>query len=106
MKNIVIACICLCFSSAVAQKITDTIHSEKLKQDREITIGLPANYAQNPNKKYPLVLVLDGDYLFDPFHGVMSYGAYWGDLPEMILVGIHQNKNDERSYDCSADEET
>lgn len=106
MKNIVLVCFCLCFGSAYAQKITDTIHSEKLKQDREITIGLPANYDQNPTKKYPLVVVLDGEYLFDAFQGVMSYGAYWDDLPEMILVGINQNKNDERSYDCSTDEQT
>ena len=75
MKNIVIAGICLCFSSAFAQKITDTLVSKKLNQEREITIGLPASYAQNPTKKYPLVVVLDGDYLFDAFQGVLNYGA-------------------------------
>jgi predicted alpha/beta superfamily hydrolase len=104
MKNLVIASVCLCFSSAFAQKITDTLVSKKLNQEREITIGLPASYAQNPTKKYPLVVVLDGDYLFDAFQGVLNYGAYWDDFPETILVGITQNKNDERSYDCSADE--
>ena len=106
MKNMLYLCVLLCVSSAFAQKITDTIHSEKLKQDREITIGLPATYAQNPTKKYPIVVVLDGDYLFDAFQGVINYGSYWDDLPEMIIVGIAQNKNDERSYDCSADPET
>jgi predicted alpha/beta superfamily hydrolase len=104
MKNLVLLCISLCFSSAYTQKITDTLVSKKLNQEREITIGLPASYAQNPTKKYPLVLVLDGDYLFDAFQGVLNYGAYWDDFPETILVGITQNKNDERSYDCSADE--
>jgi hypothetical protein len=32
------------------------------------------------------------DYLFNPFYGALSYGAYWDDLPEMIIVGISQNK--------------
>jgi hypothetical protein len=31
-------------------------------------------------------------YLFNPFYGALSYGAYWDDLPEMIIVGISQNK--------------
>lgn len=106
MKKLVCLSILLCFTSAFAQKITDTIHSEKLKLDREITIGLPAGYAQNPTKKYPLVVVLDGDYLFDTFQGVLNYGAYWDDFPEVILVGITQNKNDERSYDCGSDPDT
>jgi hypothetical protein len=35
------------------------------------------------------------DYLFNPFYGALSYGAYWDDLPEMIIVGI-QNKNNEQ----------
>lgn len=106
MKNLVIACVCLCFSPAFAQKITDTIVSKKLNQDREITIGLPASYGQNPTKKYPMVVVLDGDYLFDAFQGILNYGAYWDDFPETILVGITQNKNDERSYDCGTDDLT
>ena len=63
-----------------------------MNENREITIGLPASYLTNPTKKYPLLIVLDGDYLFDPFQGALNYGAYWDDLPEVIIVGINQNK--------------
>lgn len=86
-----------------SQKITDTIDSQKLKEKREIQISLPASYEKNKTKKYPLLVLLDGDYLMDPFQGALSYGAYWDDLPEVIIVGISQNKNDERESDSTVD---
>jgi predicted alpha/beta superfamily hydrolase len=89
-----------------SQKTTDTIHSQKLNEDREITISLPFSYAQNKTKKYPLLIILDGDYLLDPFEGALKYGAYWDDMPEVIIVGITQNQKNERESDCAVDPET
>ena len=92
--------------SAEAQKTVEVFPSQQLGTDREITIGLPASYAKNTTKKYPLLILLDGDYLFDPFSGALNYGAYWDDLPEVIIVGISQNKNEERFTDCAVDKTT
>jgi predicted alpha/beta superfamily hydrolase len=89
--------------SAFSQKNSETFDSYKLGEKREITIALPPSYQQNQNKKYPLLILLDGEYLFDPFNGALTYGAYWDDLPEMIIVGINQNKNGERFADSSYD---
>lgn len=83
---------------------TDTIISRKLNEPREITITLPASYSSNPSKKYPLLLLLDGNYLLDPFLGALKYGAYWDDLPEMIVVGINQNRNYSREKDSESDD--
>ena len=99
----------LCLLSTLfiySQKITEEVFSPKLNENREITIGLPASYLTNKDKKYPLLIVLDGDYLFDPFQGALNYGAYWDDLPEVIIVGINQNKNNERESDCAVDATT
>lgn len=90
--------------SAFSQKKFDNIKSEKLGEERRITIGLPESYEANPNKKYPVLYLLDGDYLFDAFSGAISYGAYWDDLPEMIIIGIHQNKDGERYEDCTIEQ--
>ena len=95
----------LLFSTSVfSQKITESFVSTKLGESREITIGLPASYEQNPAKKYPILLLLDGDYLFDPFFGALNYGAYWEDLPETIIIGISQNINKERIEDSNYDD--
>jgi uncharacterized protein len=107
MKNYLQLILLLCSVSVFSQKtITDTITSQKLNEDRVITIGLPPNYDKNPNQKYPLLVLLDGDFLFDAFHGALSYGNYWDDLPEMVIVAIHQNKNNERETDTTVDEAT
>lgn len=104
MKHIVLF---LFFSTALfSQKKIEIIESNKLLESREIIIGLPESYERNPTKRYPLVILLDGDYLFDPFYGALSYGSYWEDLPETIIVGISQNKNEERIDDSNYDDST
>jgi hypothetical protein len=57
---------------------------------------------ENPTKNIHFIL-LDG-LLVQSFYGALSYGAYWDDLPEMIIVGISQNKNNERIEDSTYDE--
>lgn len=84
-----------------AQEITEKFHSDKLGADREITIITPLSYEKDKDKKYPLVLVLDGDYLTDPVSGIFSYTSYWDDLPEVIIVGISQGdtREDDTAFD-------
>ena len=94
----------LIFSSPIfSQKIIDTIASKSLDEDREITISLPNSYERQTKQRFPILVLLDGDFLFDPFQGALSYGNYWDDLPEVIIIGITQNKNNERSADCTID---
>ena len=104
MKRILILLVLTFSIQSFSQKITDTLISKKLNEDREITIVLPESYAKNKTKKYPLVVLLDGDYLLEPFQGALNYGAYWDDLPEVIIVAISQNKKDERATDCVWDQ--
>lgn len=108
MKKLLLLLICIYSNVFYSQnkKVIDTIFSNKLNQEREITIGLPPSYEKNPNQKFPILLLLDGDFLFDPFQGALSYGYYWDDLPEVIIVGVNQNKNNEREIDCMVDETT
>lgn len=80
---------CLVFSQ-VEYKI---LKSEKLQAQREIKIQLPRNYKSNTKKTYPLVLVLDGDYLFEPVAGNVDYYSYWEDMPESLVAGINQSKS-------------
>ncbi|AOZ98925.1 alpha/beta hydrolase [Flavobacterium commune] len=87
--------------SLFAQKTTELIKSNKLGETREITISLPASYENSSTKRYPVLLLLDGDYLFDPFQGALKYGEYWDDLPEMIIIGINQKNS--RMNDCAFD---
>jgi len=92
--------------SGFGQKLKDSILSKKLDAYRHLTISLPPSYDRETKKIYPLLFLLDGDYLFDPFQGAISYGNYWDDLPEVIIVGLAQNRDNERDSDCTFDDST
>lgn len=79
----------------------ENITSEKLGETRQIKIQLPRNYEENANKRYPVVIVLDGDYLFEPVAGMVDYYSYWEDAPEMIVVGVNQDgmRMEDSAYD-------
>ena len=78
--------------SLYVSRINDTILSKYLNEKRPIEIQLPRSYDTNPDKKYPLIVVLDGDYMFNIVAGSVDYLSYWGDIPENLIVGINQKE--------------
>ena len=106
MRKIILSVLLFLNHQSYSQKIIDTIISQKLKEDREFSVSLPDSYSKNKTNKYPVLFLLDGDYLLDPFQGAINYGAYWDDFPEVIIVAISQNKKDERYSDCTFNTET
>ena len=105
MKNIFLLVISLLLYNLVSgQVIYDEIKSKKLNTSRQLKIQLPRNYDKEADKKYPIILVLDGDYLFEPVAGNVDYYSYWEDMPQSIVVGIMQG--DGRYQDCAFDEDS
>ncbi|MFD2916751.1 alpha/beta hydrolase [Psychroserpens luteus] len=98
-KTILLICFGLFFQIATSQVTYETIESSKLGETREIKIQLPRNYDPEGDVLYPLIIVLDGDYLFEPMSGNSDYHSYWGDMPKSIVIGINQAKK--RSADLS-----
>ncbi len=105
MKNFyALILFCLATSLISGQAIYKKIDSYKLDDEREIKIQLPRNYDPEVKRTYPLIIVLDGDYLFEPVAGNIDYQAYWEDIPDCIVVGIKQA--DTREDDLFYAEET
>lgn len=61
----------------------------------EVFVGLPASYAKNPSRRYPVVYVTDAAYAF-PVIGSISrrVGAGGEGLEDFILVGLSYAKGD------------
>jgi len=95
IKKLLLMVVIICPWIISAQTYYETISSEKLGTKREIKIQLPRNYEENKEKLYPVMLVLDGDYLFEPVAGMVDYYSYWEDAPEMIVVGVNQGRSRE-----------
>lgn len=77
------------------------LHSNILNEDREFWISLPESYTAPAasHKKYPLLIVLDGNTHFRAITGMVNYmsSAYNIRIPEMIVVGI-QNIDRRRDF--------
>jgi len=66
------------------------VHSAALGEDRTINVVLPASYAKEPAKRYPVLYLIDGGVDQDLIHvaGVLQLNSAWGRSQEAILVGI------------------
>jgi len=95
-----VLCVFMC-TGLSAQVIYEEFNSTKLGENRKLKIQLPRNYDANTSKVYPIILVLDADYLFEPVAGNVDYYSYWEEMPEAIVVGIMQGgtRNLDGSYD-------
>lgn len=80
-----------CTTISLAQTQYELIETGTLG-DRELKVQLPRNYEENSEMFYPLILTLDGDYLFEVVAGNADYVAYWDDMPEALVVGVNQNE--------------
>ncbi len=76
-----------------------TFQSEVLSEERVYYVSLPASYQKpdNADKKYPLLILLDGNAHFNTASAVIQFMARARQIPEMIVVGI-KNVNRERDY--------
>jgi len=80
-----------------------SLHSNILNEDREYWISLPDSYynKQSSYKRYPVLIVLDGNLHFKSIAGMVNYMSSdvyrsWK-IPEMIVVAI-QNVDRRRDY--------
>lgn len=103
-KAILILLACVFCVPIFAQISYDEINSSKLNAVRKLKIKLPKNYDPSSEIKYPLIIVFDGDYLFEPIAGQVDFQTYFDDMPSSIIVGVVQGS--ERRYDGYCDEVT
>lgn len=90
---------CLNLSAQVKQEIFESF---KMQERRDVKYYFPENYTEE--KKYPLVLVLDAEHLFDQVVATAKFYSDFQGMPEVIVVGIDQMKGDLRWEDCAFDE--
>ena len=100
-KAILIVLACAFYLSAHAQVSYEEIPSERLNSVRKLKVKLPKNYDPDSEIKYPVIIVFDADYLFEPVVGQVDFQTYFDDMPSSIIVGVLQGE--EREYDSHYD---
>lgn len=112
MKHAIIIFLFLSFNQLFAQTtFSYSFHSDVLNENRNIRIHLPKSFDSTNTEKYPLILVLDGEYLFYSVMGIGEVLTTRQIIPEGIVVGIDQNfivkePYSARWFDCSYNNST
>jgi predicted alpha/beta superfamily hydrolase len=92
-------------SNAQAFQIASAI----LKETRRILVVLPTSYSQSAaDRRYPVTVVVDGEYLIAPVAVVSDELSRNGQIPESVIVGIENvggadfmSSNNKRVYDLT-----
>lgn len=90
-------------AQAIEMGKKDSIDSKILEEMRHFKIILPSTYEQYSKIKYPVLYVLDGDFLIHSTSGILEYMSKTGQIPEMIQVYI-SNTNRTRDFTPSHSE--
>ncbi len=90
--------LCLGMKSQIKKELFE---SYKLQEKRDISYYLPEDYTDK--KKYSIILVLDAEYLFDLVVSTSKFYSKFHRMPQFIVVGIHQSKENQRFKDCAFD---
>ncbi len=77
--------------------IGETVTLEALGEAREVNIVLPIGYAEEPDKRWPVIYLLDGGLTQDVLMGagLQRWNTIWGRSQNAILVGI-ETRNRQR----------
>ena len=103
MKKLELLLIAFLISNTIiAQNITtQKFNSLELGSQRTIKIYLPPEFDPESTDLYPLTVVLDAEFLFDVVVGNAILFANKDEAPPQIIVGIEQNRRNERYADSS-----
>lgn len=92
-------------------RIHDSIQSKYLHHDRKVIVWLPPSYAKEPERRFPVLYMHDGQQVFDP--QTSTWGQDWeidewctkliakGRIQEIIVVGIYNSPDRSSEYEPS-----
>jgi predicted alpha/beta superfamily hydrolase len=112
LKNLLIITLIVCSQQLVKAQVNqnqqylqktgvlDSLYSEILEESRKFYVQVPFSYNAEKDQKYPAVFILDGETFLPTVNDVQNYYS-GGFMPEMVLVGIANDKNRVRDLTTS-----
>ncbi|SNR57043.1 hypothetical protein SAMN04488009_2505 [Maribacter sedimenticola] len=101
MRNLIVVYALFLSVISYSQVSQEIFESFKLQERRDVHYYFPENL--DDTKKYPLIIVLDGEYLFEQVVASSKFYSQFHGMPQSIVVGINQSENELRFEDCAFD---
>lgn len=64
------------------------LQSQVLKQQRRYSVSLPGRYQAEPDRRYPVLYVVDADFQFFHVAATVKNLTQMGNIPPLIVVGV------------------
>ncbi len=95
-KLSVLLCLMFCLMTTSAQLKAEvitlgesfTLQSQVLKQQRRYSVSLPSRYQAEPQRRYPVLYVMDADFQFFHVAATVKNLTQMGKIPPLIVVGV------------------
>ena len=65
-----------------------SLQSTVLKQQRRYSVSLPSRYQAEPNRRYPVLYLVDADFQFFHVAATVKNLTQMGKIPPLIVVGV------------------
>lgn len=76
------------FSDNYSEPTAENIYSTHVGDTFKLFKSLPSGYSNDSTKRYPLILVLDGNAFFESTVSELKFNSFIGQIPKSIVVGI------------------
>ena len=71
---------------------TRVVHSEVARSDYQVSVALPCGYEQDPDRHWPVIYVLDGNWHFGLVVDMVRFMniriGFCDELPDAVVVGV------------------
>lgn len=64
------------------------VHSQQTGRDYELIVGLPPSFHEEPERQYPILYAMDGQWDFSLINSLTGGLRYDKAIPEFVLVGV------------------
>ncbi len=78
--------------------IQHTVKSQHPNRDRILSVQLPGSYYEQPDTRYPVLYILDGNQNLELTRIIVNSLADNGQIPELIIVGLHAGNTRGKDY--------
>jgi len=95
MRQVVLVLLWLCAKAVAAETIavgqSYSHFSDVMQQERRYAVSLPSRYLAEPDRRYPVLYVVDADFQFFHVAATVRNLTQMGKIPPMIVVGVATN---------------
>lgn len=76
------------FSNYYSDPTTETFYSNHVGDTFKIFKSIPKGYSNESSKKYPLIIILDGNAFYESVVSELKFNSFIGLIPKSIVIGI------------------